>query len=50
MPALQETRLVVTLAPGKTSGLADLGAPLSDATVIKKGRAHEHPQLLADGI
>jgi hypothetical protein len=49
LPALQETRIVLTLAPGKTSGLADLGAPLSDATVIKKGRAHEHPQLLADG-
>ena len=49
MPALQETRIVLTLAPGKTSGLADLGAPLADATVIKKGRAHEHTQLLADG-
>lgn len=49
MPALQETRIVLTLAPGKTSGMADLGAPLSDASVIKKGRAHEHPQLLTDG-
>jgi hypothetical protein len=46
---LQETRAVVTLAPAKPTGLADLGAPLADATTVKKGRAHEFPQLLTDG-
>ncbi|MBG0808999.1 hypothetical protein IY145_06385 [Methylosinus sp. H3A] len=49
MPSLQETRAVVTLAPAKPTGLADLGAPLVDAIAVKKGRAHEFPQLLADG-
>ena len=49
MPSLQETRAVVTLAPAKPTGLADLGAPLGDAAMVKKGRAHEFPQLLADG-
>jgi hypothetical protein len=45
---LQETRAVVTLAPAKPTGLNDLGAPLGDSTVVKKGRAHEFPQLLSD--
>lgn len=49
LPALQETRAVVTLANAKPTGLADLGAPLADATIVKKGRAHEFPQLLTDG-
>jgi hypothetical protein len=49
LPALQETRAVVTLAPAKPTGLADLGAPLGDATIVKKGRAHEFPQLLTSG-
>ncbi|WP_159730346.1 hypothetical protein [Methylosinus sp. Ce-a6] len=49
MPSLQETRAVVTLAPAKPTGLADLGAPLGDAAMVKKGRAHEFPQLLTDG-
>lgn len=49
MPFLQETRVNVTLAPAKPTGLADLGAPVDDATKVKKGRAHEFPQLLADG-
>lgn len=49
MPALQETRVVVTLAPAKTGGLADLGVPLSDTTVVRKGRVHEFAQMLADG-
>ena len=49
MPSLQETRIVVTLAPAKPAGLADLGVPLVDATMVKKGRAHEFPQLLTDG-
>ncbi|ATQ67669.1 MULTISPECIES: hypothetical protein [Methylosinus] len=50
MPSLQETRAVVTLAPAKPTGLADLGVPLDDATLVKKGRAHEFPQLLTDGV
>ena len=49
MPALQEIRTVVTLAPAKPVGLADLGVPLVDTTVVKKGRAHEFTQLLTDG-
>ncbi|MBY6241703.1 hypothetical protein [Methylosinus sp. Sm6] len=49
MPSLQETRAVVTLAPAKPTGLADLGVPLVDTTMVKKGRAHEFPQLLTDG-
>lgn len=49
MPALQETRTVVTLAPAKPAGLADLGVPLVEATVVKKGRVHEFQQLLPDG-
>lgn len=49
MPALQETRVSVTLAVAKPTGLDDLGAPLGDASVVKKGRAHEYAQLLADG-
>jgi hypothetical protein len=48
LPSLQETRAVVTLAISKPAGLADLGVPLDDAAVVKKGRVHEHPQLLAD--
>jgi len=49
LPSLQETRIVVTLAPAKPAGLAELGAPSVDAAVVKKGRAHEFPQLLTDG-
>lgn len=49
MPALQESRTAVTLAPAKTGGLADLGVPLGDDTLVKKGRVHEYLQLLADG-
>jgi hypothetical protein len=49
LPSLQETRAAVTLAPAKPSGLADLGAPLVDGTMVKKGRVHEFQQLLADG-
>lgn len=49
MPSLQEIRTVVELAPAKPTGLADLGVPMVDTTVVKKGRAHEFAQLLADG-
>lgn len=49
MPALQETRVTVALAPAKPVGLADLGVPLDDASVVKKGRVHEFHQLLAEG-
>jgi hypothetical protein len=49
LPSLQETRAIVTLTPAKPTGLADLGVPLDDATLVKKGRAHEFPQLLTDG-
>jgi hypothetical protein len=49
LPALQETRAIVTLAPAKPTGLADLGAPVVDGTLVKKGRVHEFQQVLADG-
>lgn len=49
MPALQETRVDVKFAPAKPVGLDDLGVPVVDGTVIKKGRVHELLQLLADG-
>ena len=49
MPALQEIRTVVTLAPAKPAGLADLGTPLVDTTLVKKGRVHEFAQVLTDG-
>jgi hypothetical protein len=49
VPLLQEIRIDVTLAPAKPVGLADLGAPMVDATAVKKGRAHEFAQVLTDG-
>lgn len=49
MPALQETRATVTLAPAKPTGLADLGVPALETCAVKKGRVHEHLQHLADG-
>jgi hypothetical protein len=49
LPSLQEIRAIVTLAPAKPTGLADLGVPLDDDALVKKGRVHEFPQLLTDG-
>lgn len=49
MPSLQEARTVVTLTIAKPVGLTDLGAPLVDTTVVKKGRVHEFSQVLSDG-
>jgi hypothetical protein len=49
VPSLQELHTVVTLAPAKPVGLADLGAPLGDTTVVKKGRLNEFAQVLTDG-
>ncbi len=49
MPLLQESRVPLALAVAKPTGLADLGAPLTDDAVVKKARAHEHAQHLADG-
>jgi hypothetical protein len=49
VPSLQEIRTVVTLAPAKPTGLAELGVPLVDTTVVKRGRAHEFAQVLTDG-
>jgi hypothetical protein len=49
VPLLEEFRTIVTLAPAKSGGLADLGAPVDDATRVKKGRVHEFAQVLSDG-
>jgi hypothetical protein len=49
VPVLQETRNFIALVSAKPTGLADLGVPISEVTVIKKGRVHEFAQLLTDG-
>jgi len=49
VPALQEFRTVIALAPAKPVGLNDLGVPMADTIVVKKARAHEFAQLLTDG-
>jgi hypothetical protein len=49
LPSLQETRISIALAPAKPAGSAELGAPLVESTLVKKGRAQEHLQCLEDG-
>lgn len=49
MPVLQETKVKIAVSAAKKSGLADLGAPIDDATEVKKGRAHEFFQNLDSG-
>lgn len=49
MPDLLESKTFIDLAIAKPTGLNDLGAPLLDSTVVKKGKLHEFSQPVADG-
>lgn len=49
MADLIESKTFVDVRPAKPTGLGDLGVPLQEATVIKKGKMHERTQYLADG-
>ena len=49
MPVLQSAAVAIPLQPAKTHGLADLGVPLGEATVVKKGKLGEFAQLLDEG-
>ncbi len=49
MPALLHTVAPVELKPAKPHGLHDLGVPLTDETLVKKGKLAEFSQLLDSG-
>ena len=49
MPQLLENKAFIDLTVAKPTGLADLGVPLVETSVIKKGRLHEFTQTLGDG-
>lgn len=44
MPALLLSTATIDLKPTKTNGLADLGVPVTDATLVKKGKLAEFVQ------
>lgn len=46
---LTESKTYIDLALAKPTGLNELGAPILEATVVKKGRLHEFSQPSADG-
>jgi hypothetical protein len=49
MPALLLSSVPIELKPAKTNGLADLGVPLVDSTVVKKGKLGEFMQQQDSG-
>lgn len=49
MPDLIESKTFFDLAVAKPTGLNDLGVPLLETTVVKKGKLHEFTQPQADG-
>ncbi len=49
MPALLLSTAPVPLKPAKTNGLADLGVPMLDSTVVKKGKLVEFEQRQDNG-
>ncbi|MDR3390868.1 MAG: hypothetical protein P4L77_03950 [Sulfuriferula sp.] len=49
MPDLVESKQFIDLAIAKPTGLNDLGVPLLESTVVKKGKLHELTQPLSDG-
>jgi hypothetical protein len=49
MPALLLSNVPVDLKPAKTNGLADLGVPLQEGTLVKKGKVGEFAQLQDNG-
>ncbi len=46
---LLESKTYIDLAIAKPTGLNDLGAPILENTVVKKGKVHEFSQPMADG-
>jgi hypothetical protein len=46
MPALLLSSVPIDVKPAKTNGLADLGVPSADTTVVKKGKLGEFAQGL----
>jgi hypothetical protein len=49
VPDLIESKTFVDLPVAKPTGLNDLGVPLLETTVVKKGKLHEFTQPQADG-
>ncbi len=49
MPALLSAQVAIELKAAKPHGLADLGVPLNDASVVKKGKLGEFAQTLDSG-
>lgn len=51
VPALAENTTYIDLKPGKPTGpsMTQLGVPVLETTVVKKGKLHELIQLMADG-
>lgn len=49
LPDLLESKTYIELAVAKPTGLSDLGLPLQESSVVKKGKLHEFSQQLADG-
>ncbi|WP_018412277.1 hypothetical protein [Methyloversatilis thermotolerans] len=49
MPALVANSTTIDLAPAKTTGLNELGVPLVEGTLVKKGKLGEFSQALDDG-
>ncbi len=45
---LLESKTYIDLAIAKPTGLNDLGVPLHETTVVKKGKLHEFSQPMAD--
>lgn len=49
MPALLLSTASIPLKPAKTNGLAELGVPMLDSTLVKKGKLGEFEQLQDNG-
>jgi hypothetical protein len=49
VPDLIETKTFIDLAIAKPTGLNDLGVPMVETTLVKKGKLHEFSQPLAGG-
>ena len=49
MSALAENKTFIDVAIAKPTGLNDLGAPLLESSMVKKGKLHEFTQDLEDG-
>ena len=49
MADLLENKTFIELVVAKPTGLNDLGVPLQESSVVKKGKLHEFSQQLADG-